>query len=500
MTGSRLPRNALASIVQVVISAILLFVLYRVLIRKIGVEGIGLWSLVLAGASVGRIAEFGLSSGVVKFVAGALAHDNKEKAASDVCLSALAVAAILSVAMIMLYPLFGFLLDISIKAESSRSTAQGLLPYAMASFWINGVGGVFQSGLDGCQRIDLRSMIVTVSNALYVLAAYFLAGALGVQGVAWANLAQSLFVVTSSIAVLTHFLPLRSVKPADWSWQQFKLLLTYGVNIQVATLAQLLTEPATKTLLARFGGLSVTGYYEMANRMVTQFRAVIVSGYQALIPRVSSLMESNPDSLVPFYLRSYGLLAFLVPPYYAMLATAAPLIGIVWLGPIDDRFLFVAWAACLGWAGNTMAGPAYYSFLGIGRLRWTTGAHLTMGILNILLSGLLGYFTGWKGVVAGSMLSTIAGTAVVIVGFHREQCIPLIELFPAQNLKIAVSSVILSVTSLYITLQFFATPWNAAIAVIPVILFAFVITPLIVRHPTFTFMTDLVRRGLHRAA
>lgn len=498
MSTNRLPRNALASIAQVIISAVLLFLLYRVLAQKIGVEGIGLWSLVMAGTSIGRIAEFGLSSGAVKFVSSAIARGEPETAASDVCLSAVSVAGILLVGMIASYPIFGLLLDISIKSPNARITAQSLLPFAMVSFWLNGIGMVFQSGLDGCQRMDLRSIIITLSNLVYFLTAYLLADKWGIRGVAWANLGRSIFVVFTAMFVLFRILPLKKVKMTQWSWAQLKKLLNYGVNIQIATIAQLLTEPITKTLLARFGGLSVSGYYEMANRLVTQFRAIIVSAYQALVPRVSVLIENEPDSIVPLYLRSYGLLAFLVPPYFSLLAAAVPEIGLIWLGVVDERFLFVAWIACIGWAVNTMAAPAYYSYLGIGRLRWTTITHLTMGSLNVVLSGSLGMITGWRGVVAGSMLSVIAGTAVVIIAFHCEHRISFSKLIPQQNRSTAIWSVILSVLSLYTTINFIQPPLNIFTATIPMILLALFLCPALAIDSSSKIIIELMRRGLNR--
>jgi len=60
--------NAIMSVVQIVVIGIVLFILYRFLLNTIGVEQLGIWSLVLATTSVTQIASFGLSGSVVKFV------------------------------------------------------------------------------------------------------------------------------------------------------------------------------------------------------------------------------------------------------------------------------------------------------------------------------------------------------------------------------------------------------------------------------------------------
>ncbi len=75
--------NAFMSIVQIIIISAVLFILYKFLLNTIGVEQLGIWSLVLATTSVSQIASFGLSGSVVKFVAKYIAKED-EKSVSEV--------------------------------------------------------------------------------------------------------------------------------------------------------------------------------------------------------------------------------------------------------------------------------------------------------------------------------------------------------------------------------------------------------------------------------
>jgi hypothetical protein len=52
--------NAGTSIVQVILSGVILFVLYRFLLITIGVEQLGIWSIVLATTTVTHISNLGL--------------------------------------------------------------------------------------------------------------------------------------------------------------------------------------------------------------------------------------------------------------------------------------------------------------------------------------------------------------------------------------------------------------------------------------------------------
>ena len=60
--------NARVSIAQTIVVGLVLFILYRYLLATIGVEQLGLWSVVLASTSISRISELGLSGSVVKFL------------------------------------------------------------------------------------------------------------------------------------------------------------------------------------------------------------------------------------------------------------------------------------------------------------------------------------------------------------------------------------------------------------------------------------------------
>src|SRR5262245_60731241 len=61
--------NATMAVAQVVISGCVLFLLYRYLLAAVGIESLGIWSLVFAATAVGGIGELGFSRAVVKFVA-----------------------------------------------------------------------------------------------------------------------------------------------------------------------------------------------------------------------------------------------------------------------------------------------------------------------------------------------------------------------------------------------------------------------------------------------
>src|SRR5208283_5139573 len=68
------------SMLQVLVVSATLFVLYKVLLKTIGVKQLGIWSLVMATGSLTQLANLGIVGGVTKFVAKYVARDEHELA------------------------------------------------------------------------------------------------------------------------------------------------------------------------------------------------------------------------------------------------------------------------------------------------------------------------------------------------------------------------------------------------------------------------------------
>ena len=71
-------------------------------------------------------------------------------------------------------------------------------------------------------------------------------------------------------------------------------MVGYGFHFQFITVCQALREPVTKALLTTFGGLAMTGFYDMASRWVVTFRELIVQANQVLVPQFRAFRRASP--------------------------------------------------------------------------------------------------------------------------------------------------------------------------------------------------------------
>lgn len=433
--------NATMSIAQVMVISIILFILYRFLLKTIGIEKLGIWSVVLATTSVAQMANLGLSASVVKFVAKYLARGQEGTVGAVIQTSAISLGVIFGLILVIVYPVIGLLLGLVVPVSNLKE-ALSIVPYAFLSLWIMVVSSVFQAGLEGHQRIDLRSTLIISVSIINLIACFLLVPTYGLMGLAYAQVAQSSLLLIGSYLILKRRLPSLPLVPYRWNRAVFGEILSYGLNFQVITISQMLYDPITKTLLTKFGGLAMTGFYEMASRMVLQLRSLIVSANQVLVPTFADLQARNPEFIQKIYKDSLRLLLYISVPSYSALIAFTPIISQLLFGRYEKIFVLFSILVAAGWFVNTLAGPAYFVNLGIGDLRWNTLGHVIIALANLGLGAIIGATFGGTAVVIAWVFSLMIGSSIIPVSYHYKNKIPIIELLSKENARIMLASIV----------------------------------------------------------
>jgi O-antigen/teichoic acid export membrane protein len=417
---ARIVRNAGAAIAQVVASGVLLFLLYRFLLGAVGVERLGIWSVVLASATAARVSELGLTAGVVKFVARHRARGHDEGASLAVQTALLTLSVFVGALLVLAWWPIAWVLPRLLPGEA-LAEALALLPLALLAMWCTTLGGIVLAALDGCERTDLRARFAVLGNFLLLLTAFWLVPGHGLVGLAVGQVGVAALLAVLAWHSLRGQLPSLPALPRRWHGPDFRELLRYGVTLQVGTIAQLLYDPVTKGLLAKFGGLAAAGYYEMASRMVMQLRGLMVAPNQVAVPVVASLHESNPARVSDVYQLTYRIYCYVGPPFYAAIVAVVPAVSLLWIGELEPTFAGMAVLLTVGWFLNGLTNPAYFVNLGTGRLLWNTLSHVAIGVLNVVLGYVLGMALGGNGVVLAWILALVLGSSIVMLAYHREQ-------------------------------------------------------------------------------
>jgi len=430
--------NAIMSMIQIITNGAILFVLYRFLLKTLGIEMLGIWSLVLATTSLTQIAGFGFSGGVVKFVAKYVARRDNKNVASVIQTAMLSIGVVGGFIIIVFYPIIKLVLSFIVPKEAIH-LVYSILPASMISLWIMMLYGISSSGLDGYQRIDIRSLVIMLSALLNLFLCFAVVPKYGLIGLAYINVVQNLFILVITWILLRQqnlYIPLI---PHKWEITIFKEIIRYSVSFQIMSVIGMFYEPITKSLISIFGGLSVLGYYEMANKMVQQFRAIIVSANQVLVPHVANIQETMLQKIESVYFASYKVLFYLALPLYTFIIVGLPYLSEVWIGHYESSFVYFGILLSVGYFFNTINAPSYFINLGTGELKWNLISHFVIATLNILLGSMLGMLFHGIGVVIGWVVSLALGSSIVYLQFHFKNKIPFGALLPRESIKLMLA-------------------------------------------------------------
>ena len=483
MNTSRVVRNAFVAAVQALVTGATLFFLYRYLLIKLGAADLGVWALVLATTSAASLANLGIASSTTKFVSQYLARNQPETASSIIQSAAISVVVILSIILPLTYPLLDDALGFFIQETEEFEDAMLILPYALFSFWLNSVAGVFQACIDGFQRVDLRGYLLMGMSVLYLLLVFWLVPIAGLEGLAQAQVIQAALLLLISWYILKRLMPALPLIPLHWKYRTFREILGYSLNFQVIAMTQLLMIPVAKALMARFGGVSIVAYFEMAYRMVFQLRSLIAAGHQAIVPTIADVQEKDPAKLRAIYHQSFKIILFLVLAGLPFCMMITPFVSWLWIGAYNPWFILFSYLLFTGWFLNLLTNPAYFANLGTGELRWNVYGHVVIGVLNIGLGILLGQRFGGTGIVLGFVIALLIGSSLIMLAYNKKHHVSISNILDLRSLQVGGASIIALLITGFVYTRYEASLSPLLMLSINLGIYALIVAWPILRHP-----------------
>jgi len=408
--------NVAFSVLEVVFISGSLFVVYKLMTTYLSLQDIGVWSLVAAATSMARLGDLGVGVGVTRFVAKAIAEDNESHAAAIVETALITVAAVYIVLAVIFYvPLhLGLRFFLS---EPQLSEGRQILPLALISFVLVNINGVILSTLAGLQRSYVKSTIVILGSLVLIAVTATLLPFYNLSGILAAQIFQAITVLILSWITLQQTMHALLYLPSRWKLHVVKELLSYGVQVQLVNIFVFLSEPVTKMIMSWFGGLEALALFEMANRLIGQTRALIVSANQSLIPAYTDLLTRKSSDMFALFDKNVRYTTMSVIICVGLFVFAIPATSIILLGRLDGKFILISIVLAFGWLLNTLTTPIYFLAFAVGKLRFNTLSHFVITVGCAPAAIILGHLFGAIGVVSGAMASLILGTLVVFLSY-----------------------------------------------------------------------------------
>ena len=442
----RISINIISTILQVLVVGVVYLFLYKFLLESLGIEKLGVWSIILATSSIANLANFGITSGLVKFIADYNAKKNLKDIPKLIFTALVSIIILFLLIVIIIYFFSKVILGFVVE-QKYLSLALEILPYSLLCLFINSVGGIFTSTLEGFQKNYVKNFLFLFSSVFLLLSSYYLVPIYQLKGVAIAQVLQSVIILVGSLLFVINTSQLAIFNKWNWDYKIFRELINYGAKFQVISVFQMLYEPITKGLISKFGGLAVLGYYEMAARLVNQVRALIVNANQVMVPVVAHTNSTQKENLKELYNKMMSITFFVNVLLISVLLIFTPIISILWIGHWEPIFVFSMLLLSTSIFVNILIGPAYFSCVGEGNLNLILKSQIMIGILNLILGYVLGYYFSGKGVIVSRASSVAISSFYLFYNYQKEKDIPLTNLFTKYNVILFVVSVLVTIFS-----------------------------------------------------
>jgi O-antigen/teichoic acid export membrane protein len=409
----KLRRNVLAAFAQTAFVAICLFLTYRIVAQSVGMDMLGLWSLLMSVTWVLRTADVSGGSALARFLA--LPSDKRPGELAPLLSTILifsvginvVLAVIFAVAMALFLPFF-------VPKELVRVSEQ-LLPYATILMFLSSSSVSVTAALDGLQRADQRALVQILAAAVCLLATWLLIPYYETIGFAVAQILQQLIVLILSWFLLSRKIPDLGCFPRYFDLRILRQTMPYTLMLNASGVVSSFFEPLAKFALNHTGGLELVGHFELANRLCLQLRGFAVSSATPLVPEFASYSEKDDPRLSQTISRVNRVFGFLGIAMVLAAAIGGPAMSELVLGRFDRELILLTAVLAWGWSINMLSVPMYFAAQGQGKLRWNIFTHLWLA-LCVALGLVIPAFTQVPSVVWGIVFGLVTGSGLNVAG------------------------------------------------------------------------------------
>ena len=386
-------RNVSTNVVAFFINIALTFIGYRMVVQQGGTAALGVWSALSAAIFVIRLGDVGMGSSAERHVAmvDATAQPLKARGYLDTAL-------IINSLLFLILACIGWLV-LSFKIEwvvpdnqNLQLEALHLLPLMLVVFVISNIANVLSGGLRGLHLVYITAYLSIGGAILQLLVILILVPRLGIAGLAWAQLAQNIF-----IAILAWYyfnkklkssLSLVSWLPTQYQKLYFRELFSFSMRSQVVNLINGLFEPISKFLVGHSSGMATLGIFEIAYKIVSLPRNAVVSGVMGITPAITKLLLTEKMEAIRLYRKAKKIVIIATGAVLLCVVLTSPVMSYLLLHKIDSTLIIFISILAVGFWFNDIGAPAYTLGFAFGKMK-SNMISASMSVVSLVLFGLL---------------------------------------------------------------------------------------------------------------
>jgi len=344
-------KNTLFGVAGNLVHVLARILVVPVMIRYLGLDGYGIWAVLMSIAAYITLGGAGVKSAFQKYVAEATGTGDYDRASRRISTG---TAAVFLLSVVVLVPLVIF----AKKVAFAVGVPQTFLPAATKAIillaftaMVTNVSQTYQSILMGAHRIDLREKInialEPVTTVFTIALLYFGYGLVAACAVfCGCQLAGSIlwYYYSRRVAPMIH------LSPRFVSRSEVRELVRFGASYQLVSMLELLYAAVLPVAILKFFGANAAGVFALAARLVS-FATLVQGSYLQAILSGGSLVYAagSMEQTNAFIVKSFKAMVVISVLPLAFIALYGAKIAFVWTGQSDP---LLEGAVCLLCAGG----------------------------------------------------------------------------------------------------------------------------------------------------
>jgi O-antigen/teichoic acid export membrane protein len=391
------------------------FVTVPIVIGYLGLDGYGIWSIIMTTAGCMRFGSAGVKSAYQKYVAEATGSGDFLKASR---LLSTGSAAMLVLSVVGLVPLAAFsdslarLIGVSDHFVDGAAGSISVLALIMV---LSNVGAVYEAIVMGGHRVDLTRKFMTACAILeaiaVVISLYLGFGLLAMSAIM--ALSEMVYLLCCYVAS-RRVLPAIKIASAHVSRGVLRDLFAYAGSYQVVGMLEVLYVAILPVTILKWFGADAAGVFAVVNRLVT---AAVLPQEAFLFPILSGASQvhasGSVDRMLTLLTKSFkATLAGAMLPL-AFIASHGPLILLAWTGQSSPDFRMAFWLICIAALFKALSLLALVLYRASGRTRMDNIRQI-LRILVLVLIGIFAPHMGFLGILGGLVAAELIGMVFML--------------------------------------------------------------------------------------
>lgn len=484
---NKLLKSIFSSFTYVLINSMISLYVSSIVVKDLGLELLGIWSIVNAMTSLGNIVNLGLGNSLPKFVAYYISKKDYEYTSKIIGTAFVSTILLTFIVLIVINILF-YLSSDTIYTGLHTNIIHEVFFMTLINFGLSNINGVILLSFDGFSKIYIRNITQLSGSILYLILSIILIKEYKLRGLALSQILQQILIFFIAFYFLIRNNKYFIKNLFQFRVSCFKELFEYSYKIQIINFVQIFSDPLMKILFSKYGGLSLTGYYELSQRVIGTIRTFIVIVNQVIVPEVSKNHE-NPESIYALIRINNRIINLIAIILFSSSFLSLTFLSNYWFKMYNSTFAFTFVCVTVGLFINSLAIPFYMYFMGTGNLKWNVLSNIVAAICVAIMGATSGYFYGYHGLLFSWIIACISGSLLIFLPFIFETKEKIKSFIKIEDLIVFVSCTIMSYT-LFILEEFYDLEFTLPIfkVIANGIIFVLLILPSVINHSGFKFI------------